>query len=159
MIFPKLKAYKEKSLRVGRFGSLVFGESVPDGCFSDCLNLTGDKFPLMSVRDRRAEYLSAYPASFGGESVTAVLDTPAGLLVCAETQAFLDGVPVEGAVLQGKIPSRQAILMGRSIFIAPDGVFIKCTDEGVRASRCSFSLTAHEAVVTLLYKIDKYIIS
>ena len=148
MIFPKLKAYKEKSLSVNRFGSLVFGESVPDGCFSDCLNLTGDKFPLMSVRDRRAEYRSAYLASFGGESITAVLDTPAGLLVCAETQAFLDGVPVEGAVLQGKIPSRQAILMGRSIFIAPDGVFIKCTDEGVRASRCNFSHTAHEAVVT-----------
>ena len=148
MFFPKLKAYKEKILSVKSFGSLIFGESVPDGCFSDCLNLTGDKFPLMSVRDKRAEYKSPCPLFFEGESVTAVLDTPSGLLVCFETAVFLDGVRLEGAVLGGNIPTRQAILMGRNIFIAPDGVFIKCTDTGASVSLCSFTLTAPEAVLT-----------
>ncbi len=148
MFFPKLKAYKEKIFSVNKFGSLTFGESVPDGCFTDCINLTGDKYPLMSVREKRAEYKSAYPLSFDGESVTAVLDTPSGILVCTETAVYLDGVKVEGAVLQGNIPSRQAILMGRNVFIAPDGVYIKCTDDGVTASICNFSFQASEATLT-----------
>ncbi len=148
MFFPKLKAYKEKSLFVNKFGSLVFGEAVPDGCFADSLNLTGDKYPLMSARDKRAEYKSSYPLDFGGESVTAVLDTPSGLLICTETAVYLDGVKIEGAVLSGKTAFRQAILTGRSIFICPDGIYIKCTDEGVSVSLCNFTVSAPEAELT-----------
>lgn len=148
MFFPKLKAYKEKSLSVNKFGSLVFGEAVPDGCFADSLNLTGDKYPLMSARDKRAEYKSSYPLGFGGESVTAVLDTPSGLLICTETAVYLDGVKIEGAVLSGKTAFRQAILTGRNIFICPDGIYIKCTDEGVSVSLCNFTVSAPEAELT-----------
>ncbi len=148
MFFPKLHSFKEKNYSVNKFGSLIFGESVPDGSFSDAENLTGDKFPLMSARDKRAEYKSAYPLSFDGESVTAVLDTPSGLLICTETKVFLDGVKIEGAVLEGTSPSRQAILFGRNIFIAPDGVYIKCTDTGVEVSRCNFTHSAPKATLT-----------
>lgn len=148
MFFPKLKAYREKIFSVNKFGSLIFGESVPDGCFADCQNLTGDKYPLMSVRDKRAEYKSSYPLSFDGESVSAVLDTPSGILVCTETAVFLDGVKIEGAVLSGYSPVRQAILMGRNIFISPDGVYIKCTDEGVTASLCNFTHRAPSGTLT-----------
>ena len=145
MFFPKLKAYKEKQYSVNKFGSLVFSEAVPDGCFTKMHNLTGDKFPLMSVRSPRALFKASYPCDFEGESVTAALDTPSGLLICTETAAYLDGVKIEGAVLDGNIRTRQAILTGRSIFICPDGVYIKCTDEGVFVSRCSFTHYAEKA--------------
>ena len=148
MFFPRLKTYKEKLYSVNKFGSLTFGEAVPDGCFTEMMNLTGDKFPLMSVRSPRAHYNASYPADFEGESVTAVLDTPSGLLICTETAVYLDGVKIPDAVLDGNIPTRQAILTGRSIFIAPDGVYIKCTDSGVTVSRCNFTHYAEKVSVT-----------
>ena len=56
MFFPRLKCPKEKVYSVKSFGSLRMGPNVPDGCFSEMENLTGDKFPLMSVRKKRALY-------------------------------------------------------------------------------------------------------
>ena len=139
MLFPQLKKPAEKEYRCDRAGSLIFGESVPDGCFSDALNLSGDKFPLMSPRGKRADYTASAPVASGGEQITAVTDTPSGILVCTQSQVYLDGTPLEGAELDKNAKSRQAILTGRNVFIAPDGVFIKCTDSGVTVSRCNFS--------------------
>ena len=145
MFFPKLKAVKEKYFNVDSFGSLVQGENVPDGSFSEMENLTGERFPLMSIREKRAVYSAPYPLFFEGERVTAVTDTPSGLLICCETAVYLGGVKVEGAVLDPSVTDRAAVLFGRNIFISPDGVYIKRTDEGISVSRCNFTFTSPTA--------------
>ncbi len=138
MFFPKLKKQNEKTYSVKSFGSIYMGENVPDGCFSAMENLTGDKFPLMSVREKRAVYQSSKPLSFDGEKITAVLDTPSGLLICTETAVYLNGEKIEGASLIASAKNRSAVLFGRDIFICPDSICIKCTDDGVSVSKNNF---------------------
>ncbi len=150
MLFPKLKKQTERAYSVKAFGSLYMGENVPDGGFSAMENLSSDKFPLMSVREKRAVYGKKQPLHFDGEAVTVVLDTPSGLLICTETAVYIDGVKIEGAKLLSSVKNRTAVLFGRDIFICPDSVILKCTDDGiiVRENNFVHALMSAEAKIS-----------
>lgn len=138
MFFPDINKSSEKLFTVNSFGSLKAGHNVPDGCFSKMKNLTGDRFPLMSIRDRRAVYSSAYPLRFGGESVTAVLNTPHGILVCTETSVYIGGVKIEGVSLGRDVKNRTAVLFGRNVFISPDSIYIKLGGGEIGVTYCNY---------------------
>jgi len=140
MFFPDINKPSEKLFSVRSFGSLKTGHNVPDGCFSSMENLTGDRFPLMSIRDRRAIFNAPYPLRFDGESVTAVLNTPHGILVCTESSAYLGGVKIEGVYLNPSVYNRTAVLFGRNIFISPDSIYIKLGDGEISVTLCNYIL-------------------
>ncbi len=138
MFFPDINKPSEKLFSVNSFGSLKTGHNVPDGCFSRMENLTGDRFPLMSIRDRRAIYTAPYPLRFDGESVTAVLNTPHGILICTESSVYIGGVKIKGVHLNADAHNRTAVLFGRNVFISPDSIYIKFNGGEIGVTYCNF---------------------
>ena len=132
MLFPKLKRPEEKAWSIEKFGSLISGEKVPEGCFTKMENLTADAYPLMSIREKRGIYKGETPLYFNGERVTTSVNTTMGILFCTEKSLYIGGEKIEGVYLNRNVKNRKAVLFGRNVFIVPDGIYVKNTDDGIK---------------------------
>ncbi len=147
MLFPALKSNKEKTGSLSRFTSLVTKGIVPDGAFSQEKNLTCDLYPYLCTRRKRGVYASsAAPLYFSGEKITAIKAVFGGILICTETAIYLDGVRLSGS-LSPDFPVRTIVPFGRNAFIVPDGVYVRCTDEGTQVSDCTLSASYSDCQV------------
>ena len=144
MLFPSLKAAKERTGTFSAFTSLVTQGTRPDGGFSMMKNLSSDLYPNLSIRKKRGVYTPAL--GFGGEKITELCHVHGGLLECTESSVYLDGVRL-GVSLDPTVENRTAVPFGRNVFIVPDGIYIQKTDEGIEVSDCSFSAGAHDCSI------------
>lgn len=135
MLFPSLKAAKEKTGSFPAFTSLVTKGIVPDGGFSRMKNLCPDLYPSLSVRPSRGIYKSPSALYFGGEKITEMKHVPCGNLICTETSLYLEGKRLD-ATLDSGVKHRTAVPFGRNVFIVPDAIYIEADSDGVRVSDC-----------------------
>lgn len=147
MFYPKLNNIPLKRYRTSVFDGLVESDSVPEDSFRDMKNLTSSKYPHLAVREKRGrlclestegEIISSF--TYKGKGITAAANAGGRLCICSETEVFIDGEKIEGAVLSSASSYRSIIPFGRNIFIAPDGVYIKTLENGFEVLCCSTSL-------------------
>ncbi len=142
MFYPKLKAYAEKYRICDRFSGMSRTSLVPEGSFYDCMNLSSDKLPLMSIREKRGILRSSDGKSvfyFDGTPVTAVRMINSKICVCTEKSIYIDGIKIENAELEKTYTKRTVVPFGRDFYICPDALFIKENEDGFSVTRCNKS--------------------
>lgn len=151
MIYPSLSVIPEKIYRTDRFLGLNTGENVPFGEFSDMENLTCDGFPDMKVREKRGIFSSSSgETSFSADSpVTAAVNTAEGVLIITQDSVFLGGKKLGGISLKQGVKNRSAVPIGRNVFIVPDGIYIKITDEGADVICCNKEINVTDCDITM----------
>ncbi len=137
MFYPKLKGLKKVITRDTAFGGLQQTEKTSDGFFSDMENLTGDRFPVMSVRAPRARWqgLSFDDTSvlkehkgthcYYGNGITAAASVAGHFCLCSSRYIYIDGRRVPGFTLDSSVTKRSIIAMGKDILIMPDEILVK----------------------------------
>lgn len=158
MLYPGLRKLKERYVKNNAFGGVEHKESVTEGCFSDMENLSGDYFPVMSVRNPRAIW-TGYAADstgesyrtdgilgFAGEGITAAANAGGRFCFCAGQDIYVNGQKVLYAKLREGVGRRSIVPFGDGIFIVPDGEYVTRVN-GYYTSECSnVYLDADEAV-------------
>ncbi len=146
MFYPKLKKVPVKSYKLNAFGGIVRKSHVPEACFSDMINLTSDRFPLISVRKPRGcwagvnfinnekEYYYLLP--FSGNGITAVSKVNGKVCIAGNDYVTVDGMTVDNVQLDKDCDKRTMVPIGRNIFIIPDGIYIKPQDTGFTGIKC-----------------------
>ncbi len=153
MFYPSLKAFPEKVYSVESFGGLITGENTPENSFCEMENLSGKFFPKMSIREKRGFFADEKGnTAFSVDSeITCAVNTASGILIITEDSVFLDGKKIEGITLTKGVKKRSAVNMGRNIFIIPDGVYIKVSENGAAAVHCNFTKSLSDAAVNFCY--------
>lgn len=146
MFYPELKKVSVKSYKQSAFGGLVRNSYVPESSFRDIENFTCDNFPLLSVRQARGKWAGVrtlggkkyyYPfVTFGAAGITAVNKVNGKICCCTGTSVTVNGRTVKNVSLRSDVSVRTIVPMGRSIFIVPDGIYIKITDDGFEKETC-----------------------
>lgn len=141
MLYPKLKGLKSVITRDSVFGGLQQTEKTPDGFFSCMENLTGDRFPVISVRAPRARWqgLSFDDTSvlkehngthcYYGHGITAAASVAGHFCLCSSRYIYVDGRRVPGFTLDSSVTKRSISAMGKNILIMPDEILIKEDEE------------------------------
>lgn len=153
MLYPSLKSFSERIHTVESFGGLVTGENTPEKSFCEMENLSNRAFPKMSVREKRGFFSDKNGnTDFSLDSkITCAMNTANGILIITEDSVFLDGRKIEGLSLLEGVKKRSAVNMGRNIFIIPDGIYIKVSEQGVSAAQCNFTVSLQDASVNFCY--------
>lgn len=120
--FPQLSAAQQYSLMTTTFLGYNANPVVNDGEMSDMRNLTGDAFPLLSVRKKRG--------------VVKQLKNPSGLLakdalaVVDGTKLYYNDLLIDGVELSDKedMCPKQMVSMGAYLCIFPDKVYFNTQD-------------------------------
>lgn len=154
MFYPSLNTFSERIYSVDGFGGLITGENTPENSFSDAENLSGRFFPKMAVREKRGFFADEKGNTdfLLDSEITCAANTASGILIITGEDIFLDGRKIEGITLTKGIKRRSAVNMGRNIFIAPDGIYLKISDEGVDVVQCNFKRTLTDAAVNFCYE-------
>lgn len=146
MFYPELKRLTVKSHKRNAFGGLVKNSYVPETSFRDILNFTSDSFPLLSVRKPRGSWagvLTEYGErvhcpymTFSASGVTAVNKVNGKICFCTGEGINVNGRMVKDVKLRSDVNVRTIVPMGRSLFVVPDGVYVRNTDDGLEAELC-----------------------
>lgn len=119
MFFPRLKTPKLTESRVTVFGGLDRTPACPENCFSSTLNTASDKFPLISVRKKRATLLSLSAEPLG-------LSTLNGITLVLGSSLYYNNVLQFGGL--DPDTQKQIVSMGRKLLIFPDGYYLNTLD-------------------------------
>lgn len=147
MLYPILNSFNTKTQIQSTFSGLDCRESCARPFFADMQNLTGKKYPLLCVRDKRAELVSISADSKERQNVfftengkiTAVSEVNDGFVCCDEAGVFVQGKKIEDCSLESIDTPRTVVGFGKNFYIAPDGKYV-CEKDGV------FSVTSPEGV-------------
>ncbi len=135
MQLPVLYPLDEKTEIQKAFGGLDCREACEAPNFSDMENLSGSKFPLLSVRKKRGILTEISPA--GGEKsvfvtptggISAVCTVGESFVCCSGDSVFVQGIKLEGVTLKKTDSPRSIIPMGKDFYISPDGIFVSESD-------------------------------
>ncbi len=140
MFYPAINTLPEKIYRTDSFGGLQTGNKSTANTFSQMENLTCDSFPRMSVREKRGIFAdkngnTAFPLS---SSVTAAVNTAEGVIIITEDSIFFEGKKIENISLLKGVKNRSAVPIGRNVFIIPDGIYLKFSENGIEAVLCNY---------------------
>ena len=135
MQLPALYALDERTEIQKAFGGLDCREACGTPDFSDMENLSGSKFPLLSVRPKRGVLTDVSPSG-KSESVfnvptggiSAVCNVNDSFVCCSGDSVFVDGRKIDGVALGKTDAVRSIVPLGKSFYISPDGIFIKESD-------------------------------
>ena len=157
LIYPKLRRLKQKSFRNDGFFGICRKEKVSEGYFYDSENLSGDKFPVFSVKNPDAMWTGETENSLtekiycdgrlavGGKGITAAKNVGDKFCYCTDSHVFINGKRLIDATLHKDVSLRTIVPFGRNIFIAPDGEYIRETAAGfevIHTCTCHTSETA-----------------
>ncbi len=158
MIYPELKKLKHKTVRNKAFGGIENKESVKEGCFYDMENISGDFFPLLSVRNPRAVWTgTAYDDNgelnssdgvigYYGNGITGAASAGDKLCYCSSSNIFVNGKKVSYARLRENVKRRCIVPFGKNIFIVPDGEYVKERgNEYIAEHTCTYYSTHYAA--------------
>ena len=131
MQLPVLYPLDEKTEIQKVFGGLDSREACEVPNFSDMENLSGTKFPLLSVRQKRGIFTAVSKA---GKSEN-VFITPSGgisaactvngsFVCCSGDSVFVQGRKIEGVTLAKTDTPRTIVPFGKNFYISPDAIFI-----------------------------------
>lgn len=135
MQLPALYALDEKTEIQKAFGGLDCREAceIPD--FSDMENLSGSKFPLLSVRQKRGILTatdnadsshSTFSVPTGG--ISAACTVNGKFVCCSGDSVFVQGRKVGSITLKKTDGVRTIVPLGKDFYISPDGIFISEKD-------------------------------
>lgn len=149
MLYPKLKTLKEEYVLQEAFGGIYAKSDVPEGKFSDMLNLTSDSFPLMKTRNPRAVWTARQSDDEGeysgltvpGYGITAVSGFDGTICYCTDSYVVADGTKITDVNFDKTVKNRCAVPMGRNLFIVPDGEYLVLSggESEVRHGNVSFT--------------------
>lgn len=122
---PDLPTRESSTLNTQAFLGLNRGKSIGDGEMADMLNMTGEDYPVLSVRKGRgrppipANGLTQYPAKIDGMAASDKL------IICSGGYVYLDGIKTALTISaeEHKNPKRIAV-MGVYAYIWPDKKYI-----------------------------------
>lgn len=134
MKYPGLSKLQRRQGTIDRFYGYEHLETVRNGAFYDMENLSSDKFPLLSVREKRSVFKrerdgAEIPLSFDAP-VTHALALSAGIAVATENSVYFRGERLVQPVLSPGEKNRRIIPFGRNFFISPDCVYVEVDDDG-----------------------------
>jgi len=124
-------------------------QKVRTGAFYDMLNLSSDKFPLLSVRNARKKYFRGhrgtgslvYELRMSPDSpVTAAEAVNNTVTLCSQNSIYYKGNIVPLAPLNPSAESRSIIPFGKNFFVVPDGRYVITDGESVsKVKHAAFS--------------------
>lgn len=143
MKYPKLGKLNRRRGMIGSFLGYEHLEKVRVGAFYDMLNLSADKFPLLSVRPDRQLYFRGLRTDSGVRELGIHPDSPITaaetvndtVALCSETQVYYYGNIVPDAVLDRTAGYRKIIPFGRNFFVVPDGKYVLTDTSGAAGVR------------------------
>lgn len=136
MLYPSLKKLRQSTVSNKGFFGVDFREKIQEGYFSDMENLSGEKFPIMSVKRPGAVWTGVTQDEdgmelqcdgslcFDSKGITAVKTNGDKLCYCTGSRVFVNGKRVLGALLQENVEVRTIVPFGKNCFIVPDGEYI-----------------------------------
>lgn len=142
LIYPKLRKLKQKTFRNDGFFGICRKERVSEGYFYDMNNISGDKFPVFSVKNPEALWTGETENSLtekvfcdgklvlGGKGITAARASGDKFCYCTDSHIFINGKRLIAASLKKDVSVRTIVPFGRNIFIIPDGEYIRETAAG-----------------------------
>ena len=127
----------------GFYGYEPLGDGAP-GTFTDMLNLSSDRYPLLSVRKERAAFYRGVKGPGGAEyelyvspdtPLTAAASVNGLAALCSETAVYYKGAAVTDAPLDPTAALRTVVPFGRNFFVVPDGAYVETDETGVTGVR------------------------
>ena len=118
MLYPKLRKKAVRRQTVSAFGGYEHRRRTSEGAYYDTRNLSTERYPLLSVRKRRGEYLT--------------LAAPQGIIE-KDALAYIDGgtlyynglaTPLTGM----SAGEKQLVSMGAYICVFPDKLYYNTAD-------------------------------
>ncbi|MCH5197938.1 MAG: hypothetical protein J1E34_03430 [Oscillospiraceae bacterium] len=140
MKYPFLNGLTRSKGLINTFYGYEDLQKVRTGAFSSMLNLSSDKFPLLSVRSPRKKYFLGhkgtgsriYELNLNPDSpLTAAGAVNNTVTFCSESDIYYKGVKVAGAPLLSSYKTRKIIPFGKNFFVVPDGRYIITDGDGV----------------------------
>lgn len=95
------------------------GERIPDGCFRDTLNMTGDKYPCLATRSERKKVNRQESLAAPGEPVVAIEHNGAILLGCSNGKLIY-----EDKEFECDTEVTDVVAFGNMAYCIPSGVLI-----------------------------------
>ncbi len=137
MFYPKLTGVKNRINEINGFSGLSHILSVDEHAFYDMENLTGENFPLVSVRNKRGYWCSKNEDSgegirylpFDVSDVIAAENVSGKVCFSGEGYFMVNGRMLDKVFLVPDIKNRTIVPFGRNIYVAPDGEYIKFDGE------------------------------
>ena len=140
MRMPFLNVLKNRTERyIVNFRGLNYGEDYREGEFSDCRNLSTEKYPCITPSRQRGVV--------GSYEAPSTLHTKAGLLVIDGTKVLYDGREV-GTVTEGR---KQMATVGNYVVIFPDKVYYNVAEDTFQSMGASYeaaNLVFTESTIT-----------
>ena len=140
MKLPKLTDIQRYQTQLrGFYGYEPLGEGKP-GAFTDMLNLSADRYPLLSVRRERAAFYRGMTGQGGAEyellvspdsPLTAAASVNGLAALCSGATVYYKGAAVADAPLSASASRRAVIPFGRNFFVIPDGAYVLTDEAGV----------------------------
>ena len=129
-LLPYLTDEKNRSEKYTiQFLGVNYGEGYRDGEFSDCCNLSSEKYPCLTPRRERVLE--------GQFSAPTTLHAKDGLLVIDGTKVYYNG-EVVGSVTEGR---KQTATIGNYIVIFPDKVYYNVAEGTFQSMEASYTAT------------------
>ena len=152
MRLPFLSSLPQRQTRLDRFFGFAPDPVPRPGAFRDALNLSSDRFPLLSVRKKRAVYGAEEPSDFAFDGrVTHVLGLGDTLVVCTENKVYCKGQALSIPSLRPGEPRRRAVAFGADFFVVPDGVFVRLAGETPEVTELTLERNCGNAAVRAVY--------
>ncbi len=139
MFFPRLSPPRLTETTVSTFGGIDRSPVCSENFFSDTKNTSSEKYPLLSVREKRAEF-SSLP------DLPNALYTTNGFTLIVNDSLYYNGVlQTDSLPCKGK---RQLVSMGGKIFVFPDNYYFNtlstdesgnCTEKGYLSNKTTYT--------------------
>ena len=143
MRYPRLRQVKRRRGVMNVFGGYEQAPRTRTGAFADMCNLTGERWPLLSVRPDRLLYVRGVQGAGGVTELNVAPDTPltaaaavnGTAVFCSGNNVYYHGNIVPNAPLSPDAPYRSIVPFGRNFFVAPDGKYVVTGPQGVLSVR------------------------
>lgn len=134
---PLLGEIPGKSTLITSFGGYVHGEKASAASFFDMRDLCADKYPLLSVRGKRAKWCVTPSGGIfgkngaitpGNERIVSVAEADGKIVFCTETKIYAGGQELPGVSLPAG--RHRITAFGRNFFVYPEGLYIEKNSGG-----------------------------
>ena len=126
--YPTVKALKTQRRMTDAFYGYDRREKIRDGAWHDMKNLTGEAYPLLSVRKRRGKIASLRdPQGLLGRDAAVWIDGTALYIGGADVTGYLTAAGVMLSAEEG-VCRKQMVSMGAYVCIFPDKVYVNTQD-------------------------------
>ncbi len=157
MQFPALNSLDEKTEIQKAFGGLDCREACEVPNFSDMKNLSGSKFPLLSVRQKRgvftckkgnSESENTFITPTGGISAACTVNE--NFVCCSGDSVFVQGGKIDGVTLGTIDTVRTIVPFGKDFYISPDGILLSEADGNRSVKYANQSNTSTSTAAAIL---------